>query len=81
MIESLISKPNTSSFDLTRTIKAIYQQETPKSVQIQLKNGTKMWVPKRYIDSEYSSNRLIEQKFRIENYILKKLGLRENLNK
>jgi hypothetical protein len=80
-MESLILKPNTSSIDLTRTIKAIYQQETPKSIQIRLVNGIKIWVPKRYIDSEYSSNTLMEQKFRIENYILKKLGFRENLKR
>ena len=81
MMESLISKPNSSSFDLTTIIEATYQRETPKAVQIQLMNGTKIWVPKRYIDSEYSSDIFIEQKFRIENYILKKLGFRENLIK
>jgi len=81
MMESLISKPNSSSFDLTTIIEATYQRETPKAVQIQLMNGIKIWVPKRYIDSEYSSDIFIEQKFRIENYILKKLGFRENLIK
>jgi len=81
MLESLISKTNASSFDLTRCIKAFYQQETPKSIQIRLVNGIRIWVPKRYIDSEYSSNTLMEQKFRIENYILKKLGFRENLKR
>jgi hypothetical protein len=75
MMESLTSNVS-SPVKLTSIIKARFKQETPKSVQIQLLNGIKIWVPKRYIDSQYSFDTSLEQNFLVENYILKKLGFK-----
>lgn len=61
---------------LCRVIKATYQQETPKSVQIQLINGAKIWLPKRYIDSQYYCDMNKKQEFTVERYILDKIGFR-----
>lgn len=79
-MESLLSKPETQSRQLISPIKAMYEQETSKSVQIRINGGIKLWIPKKHIASQYSSDITTEQNFIIENYILKKVGYRFDLN-
>ncbi|MHA2182310.1 MAG: hypothetical protein ACXAAH_12905 [Promethearchaeota archaeon] len=75
MIES-IHQEEMESLDLNRRIEGYYINEDPKSLHIRLPSGSSFWVPKRFVDSEFSTECKISQIFIIDNWILRKIGFR-----
>ncbi|NVM37635.1 MAG: hypothetical protein HWN81_18720 [Candidatus Lokiarchaeota archaeon] len=75
MTESYVFKDKDFS-KLKSIVRGYYIEDTPKSVLIELPNGTSFWVPKRYIDSEISKDTKIQQNIMIQDWILKKIGFK-----
>jgi hypothetical protein len=75
MTELFIGK-DLDLYSLTSIVSGYYVEETPKTIRIQLMNGQSFWVPKRYINSAYSSDSSKSQNFIIENWILRKIGFK-----
>ena len=73
MVESLHLE-EIKSLGLSSRIEGYYMKENPKSLLIRLPNSLSFWVPKRFIDSEYSNDNNIRQEFIIDNWILRKIG-------
>jgi len=73
MVESLHLK-EIKSLELSSRIEGYYIEEDPKSIRIRLPNSISLWVPKRFVDSEYSNDNNIKQEFIIDNWILRKIG-------
>jgi len=64
------------NLELSSRIEGYYIEENPKSLRIGLPNSISFWVPKRFVDSEYSNGNNIKQEFIIDNWILRKIGFR-----
>ena len=71
MVESIISS-EMKSLDLNTRIEGHYIEENPKSLHIRLPSGSYFWVPKRFVDSEFSKESNIRQIFIIISCLLKK---------
>ncbi len=72
MTKFITKDPNSQ---LASIIKGYYIEETSRSLLLRLPNSISFWVPKRYVDSPFTSDKGIVQEFIIENFILKKIGL------
>ncbi|KKM82613.1 hypothetical protein LCGC14_1317770 [marine sediment metagenome] len=59
-------------------VKGYFVVEQSRAVLIRLPIGSSVWVPKKRIYSEYLKDPYALQDFFIENYILKKIGLKIN---
>ncbi|MHA2036012.1 MAG: hypothetical protein ACW972_04155 [Promethearchaeota archaeon] len=75
MVELLISS-EIESLDLNSRIEGYYIEENPKSLHIRLPSGSSFWVPKRFIDSEFSKESNTRQIFIIDTWILRRIGFR-----
>ena len=58
------------------TIEGYYIEEIQKSVNIRLPDSISFWVPKRFIDTQFFRETDFKQEFLIDNWILRKIGLR-----
>jgi len=74
MTESFVTKDINFS-QLASTVKAYFIKETPKSLLLRLPDSISFWVPKRFIDSQFSNDTKTVQEFIIEDWILRKIGL------
>ena len=75
MVESVYPEV-VKSLNLNIKIEGYYVEENPRSLRIRLSGGITFWVPKRYIDSEFSRDKNIKQQFIIEKWILRKIGFK-----
>ena len=73
MVESLQLK-ELEILELSTKIEGYYSEENPKSLRIRLSSGSSFWIPKRFIDSEYSNDKNIKQEFIIDTWILLEIG-------
>jgi len=55
-----------------QTVNGIIKGETDKALLIQFDSGTEVWIPKSRIHSSFDKNKNNNQKFMIDNWILKK---------
>lgn len=74
MTESYVTKDINSS-QLASIVKGYFIKETPKSLLFRILDSISFWVPKRFIDSQFSNNSKVIQDFIIEDWILRKIGL------
>jgi len=62
---------NSNTADITQ-VEGVIKSETEKALFIQFNNGQEVWFPKSTVHSNYSPNRDFNQKFLIDNWILRK---------
>ena len=57
------------------------KRETEKALLISFFNGREEWIPKSTVNSEFTSNYTITQKFLIAKWIVKKNTMQQNSNR
>ena len=75
MVESVHLK-EMEDLGFSTTIEGYYIEENQKSVNIRLPDSISFWVPKRFIDTQFFRETDFKQEFLIDNWILRKIGLR-----